>query len=800
MRQNLPNIALFIVLLVGLGFGFWYVEKTFFPKPEPKPPEPVRETVMALAGGAVQTTKPAVDWKNASAPDVKAPEAPKEQPKPAPVAAPAPKAPPELIPLGTDAYYKKVLLTTQGGAVQEVTLTRFDNANMLGVETRGENGKADPLRVIPGQTPKKVSLTDLRADPNAARLPGLKPGVVPTHLLATLAEPSYVLLHYPAEDDPRREAKDAGKMNDDYPSPELGERAWTVVERYVGDDESKVVFETTLGAPYHLTLRKTYTLGARDYHVSLKLDIAAKGERTQRKGKFKYQIAGPRHVHLEGVWYTQVFRNVMIGYQTPSGGAKRQIEDAASIQAMHGGDALPNGGNTFTYAAVASQYFASALAIDDTQAKDFRQRMWDYVRATREPGKDDDPAQPFLSDVTFRAVATTLDPAAGETVSHGYLIYDGPAKVRLLHQLGAHNKQHNSEVSDENVERYLYGLDLRTITDYHSPNFFGRFANAIWWTDLVIVFTNLMHTVLGWLHALVGVWGVSIILLTVCVRLILMLPSRKQQIMMVRMQEKMARMKPEMDKLAEKYKDNPQLLQQEKTKLMLAHGINPLSTMGGCLLMFAQMPVFMGLYFCLQESVFFRQEGFLWFPNLSAPDMTVWWSESIPWLSTPENLGGAIYLGPFFNVLPILAVALIFIQQKLTMPPPTDEQQEMQQKMMKIMIVVMAVFFYKVAAGLCLYFICSTTWALIERKLIPKPQPATAVGPGGPAGDDGPRGGGGPGDPPPGTNGTGGGFMSKLRAKMEELKQQADAQSQRQIRNDAPPTPERRDKKKKRRK
>lgn len=794
MRRNLPNIALFVVLLAALAGGFWYIEKNFFPKPEPKQPEPTRELVMALTGGIVHPTKPAVDWKTASVPDIKPPEAPKEQPKPVPVAAPIPAAPQELIALGNEKYYKKVLLNTKGGAVQEVILTRFDTANKLGVETRGDDNKAERLRIIPGQIAPKVSLSDLHADPHADRIPGLTAGVVPPHLLATLAEPSYVVLHYPAEDDPKREAKDAGKMNDDFPSSELGERTWTVVEKHTGDDECRVVFETSLGAPYHLKLRKTYTLAAKDYHVGLKLDIIATGERTQRKGKFKYQIAGPRQTHIEGIWYTQVFRNVMIGWQTPSGGAKRQIEDAATIQSMHGGDAVLNAGNTFTYAAVASQYFASALAIDDRQSKDFRQRMWDYVRATREPGKNDDPNQPFLSDVTFRAVASTLDPAANETVSHGYLIYDGPAKVRLLHQLGAHGNRPDSEVSDENVDLYLYKLDLRTITDYHSPNFFGRFANAIWWTDLVIVFTNLMHTVLGWLHLLNVPWGVAIMLLTVCVRLILLIPSRKQQIMMVRMQEKMARMKPEMEKLAEKHKDNPQLLQQEKTRLMLAHGVNPLSTMGGCLLMFAQMPIFMGLYFCLQESVFFRQEGFLWFPNLSAPDMTVWWSESIPWLSTPENLGGAIYLGPFWNVLPILAVALIFIQQKLTMPPPTDEQQEMQQKMMKIMIVVMAVFFYKVAAGLCLYFICSTTWALAERKLIPKPQPAT-IPPVGAAPPDG-------GAPAttPAANGSGGGIMAKLKAKLEAMKDQADAQSQRQIRNDGttPPKPDRRDKKKKR--
>jgi membrane protein insertase Oxa1/YidC/SpoIIIJ len=53
-------------------------------------------------------------------------------------------------------------------------------------------------------------------------------------------------------------------------------------------------------------------------------------------------------------------------------------------------------------------------------------------------------------------------------------------------------------------------------------------------------------------------------------------------------------------------------------------------------------------------------------------------------------------------------------------PPPTDEQQEMQQKMMKWMMVFMGLMFYKVAAGLCIYFIASSLWGLAERKLLPK--------------------------------------------------------------------------------
>ena len=56
-------------------------------------------------------------------------------------------------------------------------------------------------------------------------------------------------------------------------------------------------------------------------------------------------------------------------------------------------------------------------------------------------------------------------------------------------------------------------------------------------------------------------------------------------------------------------------------------------------------------------------------------------------------------------------------------PPPTDEQQEAQQKMMTYMMVFMGFMFYKVAAGLCIYFIASSIWGLAERKLLPKTKP-----------------------------------------------------------------------------
>jgi YidC/Oxa1 family membrane protein insertase len=65
-------------------------------------------------------------------------------------------------------------------------------------------------------------------------------------------------------------------------------------------------------------------------------------------------------------------------------------------------------------------------------------------------------------------------------------------------------------------------------------------------------------------------------------------------------------------------------------------------------------------------------------------------------------------------------VALFLVTQKMAMPPAETEQAAMQQKMMKWMTVFMGLLFYKVASGLCLYFIASSLWGIAERKLLPK--------------------------------------------------------------------------------
>ncbi len=793
-RNGFFNFVVFLVLAAGVAAGWWYVNKTFFPPPpakEPVPPPPVppptlypdeHDGLVAGAGGFGSLAgKKSVPKELLTAVAAGAYAA---GPQPRPAVPPKQVEPQTLIRLGTDAAFLHVLLNTKGGGVQRVILPRFDEANRLGRPALTPAGDPIPLHLIPGVVRKRPP--QMREDPPVP-YPPLAAGVVADPSILT--EPSYLLTHYPIGDDP--------KTPEQNPVDELAQRVWKVAEQSASGDEARVTFETDLTAPYFLRIRKTFTLKPGDYHLGFQVSFEALPGRAAGRDavKFRYQLAGANGLPIEGEWSTGTYRNALIGWIGASGTPKRTIEEALAIQTAHGGTPVKAEGNTFAYAATANQYFASALAIDDTQDEGVRKAMWQYARPTREPlpwlageknpftaGIED---KAFLGDITVRVAATAIDPQPGKPVAHAYLIYNGPIKVRLLHQLK--DAAGTREVSAELVDRYLDKLTLRTLTDHHSPHFFGRLSNTLWIADVIIFFTNVMHDVLGWLHGIVPVWGVNILMLTLLVRMLLLIPSKKQQGMMARMQEKMAKLKPEMDKLKEKYGSDYQTFNQEKTRLLMRNGVNPLSSMGGCLLMFAQFPVFMGLYFCLQESVFFRLEPFLWMPNLAAPDMVAWWGENIPWISDPNALGGTLYLGPYLNILPILAIALMVVQQAVTMPPPTDDQQAMNAKIMKVMMIVMGIFFYKMAAGMCLYFIASTSWALIERRFVKKAVHDEQV-----AADDLAAGSGpvpvpprplsGAKVPDPAPAPAAGGFFSRLKAKIEEVQKQSE--SQRQIRND----------------
>ena len=129
-------------------------------------------------------------------------------------------------------------------------------------------------------------------------------------------------------------------------------------------------------------------------------------------------------------------------------------------------------------------------------------------------------------------------------------------------------------------------------------------------------------------------------------------------------------------------------------------GLSPLGCVMPFMLIFLQMPIFVGLYQALQGSFDLRQSEFMygltWIHDLAAPDQLIGFGVNL-WV-----------LGPYFNLLPILSIALMVWQMKVHTPPTTNPEQLATQKMMIYMMVIMGFMFYWVPAGLCIYILTSS--------------------------------------------------------------------------------------------
>jgi YidC/Oxa1 family membrane protein insertase len=224
---------------------------------------------------------------------------------------------------------------------------------------------------------------------------------------------------------------------------------------------------------------------------------------------------------------------------------------------------------------------------------------------------------------------------------------------------------------------------------------------------------------LGFFHSLVGNWGVAIILLTILVRGSLMPLNRRSQLKMAEYQVKMQKVKPLLDKINKKYAKDAQAKQQATMKLYKQHKVTP--PLGGCLPIFLQMPIFIGLFAALRSSTDLRQQPFVsWMKDLSRPDALV-------------NFGGPVAdFFPLsavtsFNLLPIIMVVLWVAHQK-SMPKPADPNQAQMQKMMTFMPILFGVMLYNYAAGLSLYMITSSAIGIFEAKVIKKRWPVPTAG------------------------------------------------------------------------
>ena len=185
-------------------------------------------------------------------------------------------------------------------------------------------------------------------------------------------------------------------------------------------------------------------------------------------------------------------------------------------------------------------------------------------------------------------------------------------------------------------------------------------------------------------YSLVKNWGVSIILLTLFVRLLLLpfvLSSHRSM-------EAMKKVQPELQKVREKFKKDPQRMNQEVMAVMKSHRVNPL---GGCLPLLLQIPVFWSLWKALSNSYSLYRAPF------------VFWIEDLSWKD------------PYY-VLPVLMGFFMFVQQKIS---PVTMNKEMV-RVMQIMPVFMTLFMINLPSGLVLYMLISTLFGLAQQLYLNK--------------------------------------------------------------------------------
>jgi YidC/Oxa1 family membrane protein insertase len=211
------------------------------------------------------------------------------------------------------------------------------------------------------------------------------------------------------------------------------------------------------------------------------------------------------------------------------------------------------------------------------------------------------------------------------------------------------------------------------------------------------MFGKLLLAGLLWFNKYVQNYGLAIILLTIVVRVGLFPLNQKSYKSMKEMQA----LQPLVNELREKYKKNPQEMNKKMMALYREHKVNP---MGGCLPIAFQMPIFIALFQALRYAVELRGAQFLWIKDLSEPDRLFT-------LTVPINFP--------INLLPLLVIAAMLIQQKMT-PMAAGGQSEAQQKMMQFMPVIFGFLFYSMPSGLTVYFLVSTVLGLVQQYFVQK--------------------------------------------------------------------------------
>jgi YidC/Oxa1 family membrane protein insertase len=206
----------------------------------------------------------------------------------------------------------------------------------------------------------------------------------------------------------------------------------------------------------------------------------------------------------------------------------------------------------------------------------------------------------------------------------------------------------------------------------------GEALDYGWWSPI----SRVMLVILVGVHRVINSWGIAIIALTILVKILTYPLTQKS----MKSGKAMAALKPKMEAIQKRYKDDKQRMNMEVMNLYKTHGVNPL---GGCLPMLIQLPIWWGLYATLGNAVELYRSKFLWMPDLTQPD---------PYFITPVAMG-----------------AFMFLQQRITPMPTDSQQQKMMMYMMPLLFTFMSLWF---PAGLTVYILTNTLLTMVQQWLL----------------------------------------------------------------------------------
>jgi YidC/Oxa1 family membrane protein insertase len=281
--------------------------------------------------------------------------------------------------------------------------------------------------------------------------------------------------------------------------------------------------------------------------------------------------------------------------------------------------------------------------------------------------------------------------------------YSGRHFLAAMIPIDAQNERLWLKLRDHTVEEKLLFPYSAEATERHLAVYIGpkdfdslegighdlsRAVNLGWFGFIAV---PLLH-VLKFAHTFTGNYGLAIILLTVMLK-ILFIPLTQRSFRSMR---EMQKLQPQMTKIRERFKDKPEEMNKEIMELYRRHKVNPL---GGCLPMVLQIPVFIGLYQALLNTVELRHAPFfLWINDLSAPDRLG--LVQLPFVQQPG-----------IPVLTLLMGGSMFLQQWMT-PNAGDPAQ---QRVMMIMPLMFTFMFVNFPSGLALYWLVNNLLTIAQQ-------------------------------------------------------------------------------------